>query len=152
MQRMQKSMTIYVKSLSKRTDLEEREKALPIAFLGQTMTNHGEEFEPDSEFGNCLISKFTSQKLCQSIGHELTSVSLWKKPGENCEDARDLYRGCYSRMVGILGAILGHDEGIPGINPSILPTHAEANNSDCSQKARATTTCVRCLPVEDAEG
>lgn len=56
MEKLQKSMTVYVKSLSKRNEVEDKEKILPVGYLGQTMIHHGEDFEPDSEFGNCLIS------------------------------------------------------------------------------------------------
>ncbi|KAI9646262.1 hypothetical protein NHQ30_005703 [Ciborinia camelliae] len=56
MEKLQKSMTIYVKSLSKRNEGDDKEKILPVAFMGQTMIHHGEDFEPDSEFGNCLIA------------------------------------------------------------------------------------------------
>lgn len=56
MERLQKSMTIYVKTLSKRNEGEDREKTFPVAYLGSTMVNHGEDFENDSEFGQCLIS------------------------------------------------------------------------------------------------
>lgn len=56
MERLQKSMTIYVKTLSKRNEGEDKEKTLPVAYLGSTMVNHGEDFENDSEFGQCLIS------------------------------------------------------------------------------------------------
>lgn len=59
MERLQKSMTSYVKSLSKRNEGDDKEKILPTAFMGQTMVNHGEDFEPDSEFGNCLIGELT---------------------------------------------------------------------------------------------
>ena len=52
---MHKSMTAYVKSLSKRSEAEDKEKILPVGYMGQTMIRHGEDFEPDSEFGNCLI-------------------------------------------------------------------------------------------------
>ena len=51
-------MTTYVKSLSKRNEVEDKEKILPVGYLGQTMIHHGEDFEPDSEFGNCLISAY----------------------------------------------------------------------------------------------
>lgn len=51
---MQKSMATYVKSLSKRAEGDDREKQLPGGHLGSTMVTHGEDFEPDSEFGNCL--------------------------------------------------------------------------------------------------
>ena len=49
-------MTVYVKSLSKTKEAEDKEKSLPVAYLGSTMLSHGEDFEADSEFGNCLIS------------------------------------------------------------------------------------------------
>jgi len=56
MEKLHKSMTGYVKSLSKRNEVEDKEKIMPVGYLGQVMVNHGEDFEPDSEFGNCLIS------------------------------------------------------------------------------------------------
>lgn len=55
MDKLQKSSTNYIKSISKRNEGEDKEKILPVARLGQTMANHGDDFEPDSEFGNCLI-------------------------------------------------------------------------------------------------
>jgi len=48
-------MNVYVKHLSKRTE-EEKEKITPVAYLGSTMISHGDDFEPDSEFGQCLQS------------------------------------------------------------------------------------------------
>ena len=56
MERLHKSMTLYMKAVSKRTEVEDKEKTLPIAYLGGTMINHGDDFELDSEFGQCLIS------------------------------------------------------------------------------------------------
>ncbi|KAI9764266.1 MAG: hypothetical protein M1840_008557 [Geoglossum simile] len=56
MQRLQRSMATYVKSLSARSEGDDGEKALPVSLLGSTMVNHGEEFESDSEFGSCLIN------------------------------------------------------------------------------------------------
>lgn len=57
MERLQKSMTAYVKTLSKRSEGNDKEKNLPVAYLGATMISHGEDFEQDSEFGQCLISE-----------------------------------------------------------------------------------------------
>lgn len=54
MDRMQESMSAYMKAVSKRTEIERKEKNLPIAYLGSTMVAHGEDFEHDSEFGQCL--------------------------------------------------------------------------------------------------
>jgi hypothetical protein len=58
MEKLHRSMTGYVKSLSKRNEVEDKEKIMPVGYLGQVMVNHGEDFEPDSEFGNCLISEY----------------------------------------------------------------------------------------------
>ncbi|KAI1746050.1 BAR domain-containing protein [Xylaria scruposa] len=57
MDRLQKSMNIYMKSLSRRGEtFEDKEKGLPVSYLGRTMISHGEDFDSDSEFGNCLIA------------------------------------------------------------------------------------------------
>ncbi|KAF7543103.1 hypothetical protein G7Z17_g11023 [Cylindrodendrum hubeiense] len=57
MDRLQKSMGGYVKWISRRSELlEDKEKGSPVAHLGRTMAGHGEDFEADSEFGNCLLS------------------------------------------------------------------------------------------------
>jgi hypothetical protein len=57
MDRMQKSMNAYVKWLGRRGEtFEDKEKGLPVSYLGRTMLSHGEDFEADSEFGNCLVS------------------------------------------------------------------------------------------------
>lgn len=54
---MQRSMNAYVKAISKRSEVEGKEKTLPIAYMGGTMISHGEDFEADSEFGQCLNRK-----------------------------------------------------------------------------------------------
>lgn len=57
MERLQKSMGGYVRWISRRSEvLEDKEKGSPVAHLGRTMATHGEDFEQDSEFGNCLLS------------------------------------------------------------------------------------------------
>lgn len=55
MDKLHKSMNSYVKSMSKRSEGDDKEKNLPIGHLGATMISHGEDFEPDSEFGSCLV-------------------------------------------------------------------------------------------------
>ncbi|EFQ25785.1 BAR domain-containing protein [Colletotrichum graminicola] len=57
MERLQKSTNTYVKWIARRGEAaDDKEKGLPIAFVGRMMISHGEEFEPDSEFGTCLLS------------------------------------------------------------------------------------------------
>lgn len=53
-------MTGYVKAISKRSEVEGKEKTLPITYLGGTMIAHGEDFEPDSDYGQSLTSECTS--------------------------------------------------------------------------------------------
>lgn len=59
MEKLHKSMNIYVQSVSAKKESEAKEKMLPVDVMAQAMIAHGEEFEPDSLFGNCLISMFT---------------------------------------------------------------------------------------------
>jgi hypothetical protein len=55
--RLHKSMTAYIKAISKRSEGEDKEKSLPIAHLGSCMVNHGEDFDTNSEYGQCLTCK-----------------------------------------------------------------------------------------------
>ena len=57
MEKLQKSMTSYVKAISKRNEGDDKEKNLPVARLGGSMISHGEDFEDNSEFGQCLIGQ-----------------------------------------------------------------------------------------------
>lgn len=54
MERLQQSSTAYVKSMGRRDQGEGKEKLLPVAHLASVLVNHGDDFEPDSEFGQCL--------------------------------------------------------------------------------------------------
>lgn len=58
-------MTAYVKALSKRSEGDDKEKTLPIAHLGSSMVTHGEDFDGNSEYGQCLTSKYPQvRQLC----------------------------------------------------------------------------------------
>ncbi|KAK3995547.1 hypothetical protein QBC44DRAFT_233712 [Cladorrhinum sp. PSN332] len=68
MDRLQKSMSQYVKWAGKRLDpSEDKEKNPPVAHLGRTMVGHGEEFQADSEFGNCLITMGRANERVSAI-------------------------------------------------------------------------------------
>ncbi|GAB7322777.1 hypothetical protein MBLNU13_g05350t1 [Cladosporium sp. NU13] len=54
MERLQQASTSYVKSLSRRDQGEGKEKHLPVGHLANVLIAHGDDFEPDSEFGMCL--------------------------------------------------------------------------------------------------
>lgn len=68
MDRLQKSMNAYVKWLGRRGEtFEDKEKGLPVSYLGRTMVSHGEDFDPDSEFGNSLIAMGRANERIASI-------------------------------------------------------------------------------------
>jgi hypothetical protein len=67
MDKMQKAMAVYVKSISKRAEGADKEKQLPGGHLGSSMVTHGEDFEPDSEFGNCLSCMQTDHPTRQDV-------------------------------------------------------------------------------------
>lgn len=50
-------MNTYIKAISKRNEGDDKEKTLPIGHMGMTMVAHGEDFENDSEFGQCLVGR-----------------------------------------------------------------------------------------------
>ncbi|KAF8463604.1 hypothetical protein BDZ91DRAFT_731269 [Kalaharituber pfeilii] len=56
MEKLHSSTNMYIKSISKRKEADDREKMLPLDVLAHAMIAHGEEFENDSVFGNCLIN------------------------------------------------------------------------------------------------
>ena len=67
-------MSLYVKWLGRRSEAaEDREKSLPASFLGRTMVSHGEEFQPDSEFGNCLIAMGRANERVSAIQETFVS-------------------------------------------------------------------------------
>ena len=55
MDRLQQSTNAYIKSLSKRDQGDKQEKQVAVGYFGTTLVNHGDDFEPDSEFGQCLL-------------------------------------------------------------------------------------------------
>lgn len=59
-------MNDYIKSISQKSEGSNREKQLPLAVLGSTMLAHGEDFELDSEFGQCLsVMGRTNERLAR---------------------------------------------------------------------------------------
>jgi hypothetical protein len=68
MERLQRSMNQYVKWMGRRVEAsEDKDKPLPVGYLGRTMVSHGEEFHADSEFGNCLIAMGRANERISSI-------------------------------------------------------------------------------------
>ncbi|KAG5945668.1 hypothetical protein E4U60_005038 [Claviceps pazoutovae] len=57
MENLQKATNAYSKWISRRCDtFEDKGRSTPSALLGRTMASHGNDFEPESEFGHYLVS------------------------------------------------------------------------------------------------
>jgi hypothetical protein len=64
MEKLQKSTNGYVKWISRRGEAyDDKEKGLPIGYVGRMMVTHGEDYEPDSEYGNSLIGMYNMAPL-----------------------------------------------------------------------------------------
>lgn len=78
--RLQKSMTSYIKWIGRRNELlDDKERGYPTALLGRSMANHGEDFEQDSEFGNCLLSFGRANERISAIQESYveTATATW---------------------------------------------------------------------------
>ncbi|KAK4118739.1 BAR-domain-containing protein [Parathielavia appendiculata] len=74
MERLQRSMNQYIKWMGRRLEpSEDREKGLPVGYLGRTMVSHGEEFQSDSDFGNCLITMGRANERISAIQESFVS-------------------------------------------------------------------------------
>lgn len=109
MEKLHKSMNLYVKSMSKRNEAEDKEKSLPVGYLGRIMINHGEDFENDSEFGHCLIS--ASAALLRES--KLIAFRSWPYTGESGTNSGDVYRELDLDLARILGKVARPNERIP---------------------------------------
>ena len=84
-------MTAYVKAISKRTEGDDKEKTLPIAHLGSSMVSHGEDFDGNSEYGQCLISELVfNPNSCLNCMTD-SRGSVWKDRGTCCPHSRELH-------------------------------------------------------------
>jgi len=80
MERLQKSMNAYVKWIGRRGEtFEDKEKGLAVSYLGRTMVSHGEDFESDSAFGNCLIAMGHANERVAAIqeGYAAEATTTW---------------------------------------------------------------------------
>ncbi|KAI9809476.1 MAG: hypothetical protein M1826_003890 [Phylliscum demangeonii] len=79
MERLQKSMTTYVKSISKTKEVEDKDRRLPVAYLGTTMLQHGEQMDQDSIFGGCLTDMGRAHQRMGRIqeGYIVKATGSW---------------------------------------------------------------------------
>ena len=97
MERLQKSMSAYVKWLGRRGEtFEDKEKGLPVSYLGRTMASHGEDFEPDSDFGNGLIAMGRANDKIAMIQENFVSdaTTLWLESLERSLAMMKEYQVC----------------------------------------------------------
>ncbi|KAJ5619001.1 hypothetical protein N7510_002985 [Penicillium lagena] len=112
--RIHKSMTGYVKALSKRNEGDDKEKTLPVAHLGSSMIAHGEDFDCSSEYGQCLtmlgrteeriarvqetyIAQATSSWL-ESLERSLAQMKEYQQARKKLDSRRLAYDTSLSKM------------------------------------------------------
>ena len=98
------AMNSYIKSISKRNEGEEKDKVLPIGCLGSAMASHGDDFEPDSEFGQCLISMGRSNERIARIqeGYISKASSSWLDSLERSNAQMKEYQVCAHQEFGFV--------------------------------------------------
>ena len=97
MERLQKSMSAYVKWLGRRGEaFEDKEKGLPVSYMGRTMVSHGEDFEPDSDFGNGLIAVGRANERISAVQETFVSdgTTLWLESLERSLAMMKEYQVC----------------------------------------------------------
>ncbi|EAS30561.1 BAR domain-containing protein [Coccidioides immitis RS] len=78
LERLHKAMTAYIRAISKRNE-GDGGKLFSIGYLGGAMVNHGQDFESNSEFGQCLISFGRTNERCARIQEQYVAdaTSSW---------------------------------------------------------------------------
>jgi len=99
MEKLHKSMSTYVKSLSKRNENEEKDKDknTPIAQLGAVAINHGDDFDEESEFGQCLMTFGRANEDIARIQDNYVSAatSTWLESLERSIAQMKEYQVCF---------------------------------------------------------
>jgi hypothetical protein len=100
MERLHKSMNAYTKSLSRKGESsEDKEKGLPVSYLGRTMIAHGEDFEPDSEFGNSLIGVLYRVNCINKSKANLELHSYGPSERTHCRHSGELCGQCHLALA-----------------------------------------------------
>jgi len=113
-EKLHSTMNVYVKSVSQKSMGEDREKMLPVDVMAQAMISHGEEFESDSVFGNCLIKMgqanekiarvqdsyvaAASESWLESLERFLTQMKEYQAARKKLESRRLAYDATLSKM------------------------------------------------------
>ncbi|KAL0637021.1 hypothetical protein Q9L58_004003 [Maublancomyces gigas] len=114
MEKLHKSMIVYVQSVSAKKEGDAKEKMLPIDGLAQAMITHGEEFESDSLFGSCLTKMgqanekiarvqdayvaSASESWLESIERSLAQMKEYQAARRKLESRRLAYDATLSKM------------------------------------------------------
>lgn len=98
-------MTVYIKWVSRRNDtFDDKERGLPASLLGRTMAAHGGDFEPDSDFGNCLLAMGRANERLASIQESYVdaATTTWLESLERSLAMMKDYQVCTSFRINML--------------------------------------------------
>lgn len=100
MVKLQTTMNAYIKWLAHRDTLV-GEKGVPTAVMGRTMVAHGEDFDPNSQFGNCLIEMGRTNDQIANIQEQYTNdaTKYWADSLERSVAMMKEYQVCFERHI-----------------------------------------------------
>lgn len=100
MVKLQGTMNAYVKWLTQRDHLA-GEKGVPTAVVGRTMIAHGEDFDRDSQFGNCLIEMGRANEQVANIQEQYANdaTKYWLDSLERSVAMMKEYQVCYTHYL-----------------------------------------------------
>lgn len=112
--RIHKALASYLKSISKRSEGDDKEKTLPIGHLGTSMVTHGEDFDAYSEYGRCLtmfgrteerIARVQESYIAQanatwleSLDRSMTQMKDYQNARKKLDNRRLAYDTSLSKM------------------------------------------------------
>lgn len=131
MVKLQTTMNSYVKWLTHRDNLV-GEKGVPSSVLGRTMIAHGEDFDRDSQFGNCLIEMGRANDQVAQIQEQYA------------QDATRYWSDSVERSVAMMKEyqVFTH---FPSPSLAIFVLNENHSYPGRSQKARVPSSCPRRL-------
>lgn len=140
MEKLQKSMSVYVKWNARKCDgFEDKERNTPIGFMARSMTTHGEDYEEDSEFGNCLVSLGQANERIAALQDAYldTASATWLDHLERTVATMKEYQVCDARSLRSIK------------QNSVI---SNALNIGFTEEARKPPSCIRCQHHETVKG
>ncbi|KAH9434667.1 hypothetical protein MCOR02_003632 [Pyricularia oryzae] len=153
MERLQRSMNAYVKWLGRRDTFEDKEKGLAGGYLGRTMVSHGEDFESDSDFGNCLIALGRANENCAAYQEQLVAdaTTVWLESLERSLATMKDYQAARKKLE---NRRLAYDASMTKLSKARRDDYRieeEVRSAKAKYEETTEDVCRRMQDIKDAE-